>query len=778
MKFIGLIYIAAALFLTVSLAGYSAADPPEFFGYTQNNAVQNYCGLPGALVSAVLLNAFGYAAYLLAAFFAAIGIQILRQPTENLLNAEPVLKTAGLLFVAFGAASLVSLLPPQTALLPCPVIGAGGYSGVILTALLVPCVQIAGTVIFSASLILTGAVLYGGDTLFDSLTFQTVKADKRELLQSPIQQAVAAKVPDWNVDEIAPPEKQRTTKLFSFAAKTETKAAANSESNGGESNDGGVPMYQLPKRDLLTVSEPPEEDSQMDKVHEHAVQLKKKLAEFKINAEVVDVQTGPVISQFEVKLAPGTRVRKIQQLEDDLAVAFRAENVRIVAPIPGKNTVGVELPNEHRQTVRLRDVVELCPEAAEKYALPIYLGKDVSGQPLTADLAKMPHLLIAGRTGTGKSVCLNSIIVSLLMTRSPDQVRLLMIDPKMVEMSAYKKIPHLMHPVITDMKKAESLLAWTVMQMEERYQLLASAGVKHLSEYNQLPEDELRRRMEMIDLPDEQWDDVPKKMPYIVVIADEMADLMMTAAKEVESHIIRLAQKSRAVGIHLVLATQKPTVDVLTGLIKSNLPARLAFGVASGMDSKVVLDRTGAERLLGNGDMLFLQPGTSSLIRGQGTFVSDTEIDAVNAAIAVDEPDFIEELLEPDKEQAAAGGESFDDDGEKVLRDDLYYEAVEFVIQQGRGSVSLLQRRFSIGYGRASRMIDYMAEDGVVGEYRGSKPREVRISLTEWRRKRGTRTVTSAAAGAAHPAVRTPAPHTPPYAVSSNYIEEDEFVAT
>jgi S-DNA-T family DNA segregation ATPase FtsK/SpoIIIE len=391
---------------------------------------------------------------------------------------------------------------------------------------------------------------------------------------------------------------------------------------------------------------------------------------------------------------------------------------------------------------------------------------------LTADLAKMPHLLIAGRTGTGKSVCLNSIIVSLLMTRTPEQVRMLMIDPKMVEMTAYKKIPHLMNPVITDMKKAEVILAWTVTQMEERYQLLASAGVKQLSEYNRLNEDELRRRMEMIDIPDEQWSEVPKKMPYIVVFADEMADLMMTAAKEVESHIIRLAQKSRAVGIHLVLATQKPTVNVITGLIKSNLPARIAFGVASGMDSKVVLDRTGAERLLGNGDMLFLQPGTSDVIRGQGTYVSDDEIDAVIKTIAVEEPDYIEELLEIDKEAVAETEETFDDNGERVSRDDLYYDAVEFVIQQGRGSVSLLQRRFSIGYGRASRMIDFMAEDGIVGAYRGSKPREVTISLPDWRRKRGNRPVSERASSSA------PAIHAAPHIQHYDYVEEGEFIAT
>ena len=302
--------------------------------------------------------------------------------------------------------------------------------------------------------------------------------------------------------------------------------------------------------------------------------------------------------------------------------------------MPGKNTVGVEVPNNERQVVRLREVMEEANGKAQKMRIPLYLGKDVAGTPLVVDLTTLPHLLIAGRTGTGKSVCLNSIIVSMLMTRRPDEVRMLMIDPKMVELSPYKCLPHLMHPVVTDMRKAEAILAWAVEKMEERYHLLARAGVRHISVYNQLGEEELMERIQPED--DEDRKQIPTHMPYIVIVADEMADLMMTAAKEVEGHIIRLAQKSRAVGIHLVLATQKPTVDVITGLIKSNLPARIAFQVASRTDSRVVLDEMGADKLLGNGDMLFLWPGTSTLTRGQGTYLSDDEITRVIAAVATD----------------------------------------------------------------------------------------------------------------------------------------------
>jgi len=339
-------------------------------------------------------------------------------------------------------------------------------------------------------------------------------------------------------------------------------------------------------------------------------------------------------------------------------------------------------------------------------------------------------LLIAGRTGTGKSVCLNTIIVSMLMTRRPDEVRMLMIDPKMVELSPYKTLPHLMHPVVTDMKKAEAILAWAVDKMEERYALLARAGVRHISAYNQLGDEELIERLQ--PETEEERAGIPTHLPYIVIIADEMADLMMTSAKEVETHIIRLAQKSRAVGIHLVLATQKPTVDVITGLIKSNLPARIAFQVASRTDSRVVLDEMGADKLLGNGDMLFLWPGTSTLNRGQGTYVSDDEINRVVDFVGTTEPEFVKELvqLKPANEE---GGEA----GAPRHRDELYEGAVEVVIREGRGSVSLLQRALGIGYGRAARLIDFMAEDGIVGTYNGSQAREVLITIEDWQRMIG-----------------------------------------
>ena len=495
-----------------------------------------------------------------------------------------------------------------------------------------------------------------------------------------------------------------------------------------------IGTYELPPLDLLLPTEYLQLDQQEQEVRDRAKTLEKTFAEFGFKVKVVEIETGPVISQYEIELEAGLRLAKITNLADDLAIALRVPSVRIVAPIPGKNSVGIEVPNTTRQMVRLREVIEETQAKSHAMKIPIFLGKDVAGNPMVVDMASMPHLLIAGRTGTGKSVCLNSIIVSMLMTRRPDEVRMLMIDPKMVELTPYKSLPHLMHPVVTDMKKAEAILAWAVEKMEQRYTLLAKVGVRHLTQYNALGRDELLRRIK--PETEEEAAAIPTTMPFIVMIADEIADMMMTAGKEIEAHIIRLAQKSRAVGIHLILATQKPTVDVITGLIKSNLPARIAFQVASRTDSRVVLDEMGAERLLGNGDMLFLSPGTSQILRGQGTFVSDDEIGRVMATVGTSEPQYAAELvnLQPAGAEDATGKQSID----PKEKDDLYAAAVEVIIREGRGSVSLLQRALGVGYGRGARLIDYMAEDGIVGEYKGSQAREVLITMEEWAARSGS----------------------------------------
>lgn len=483
--------------------------------------------------------------------------------------------------------------------------------------------------------------------------------------------------------------------------------------------------YELPPLTLLEDPAPFPWAEHDQKLRDTAVLLEKTFKDFELNVRVVGINTGPVITQYELVLETGLRVNKITPMSDDLALNLKVPSVRIVAPIPGKNTVGIEIPNEHRATVHMKEVILAYGRKLQKAKLPLFLGKDTEGRPLVYDLADMPHLLIAGRTGTGKSVCLNSIILSLLMTRRPDEAKMIMIDPKMLELSEYAKVPHLMHPVVKDMKKAEAILAWAVDKMEERYDLLSRARVRSIAGYNELGYDEILRRVQ----PDEEEvKRIHAKMPYIVIFVDEMGDLMMTMKREVEGHIIRLAQKSRAAGIHLVVATQKPTVDVITGLIKSNLPARICFQVSSRMDSRVVLDEMGAEKLLGRGDMLFLQPGSGTIMRAQGTYASDQEISRVVGHLECDQPCYAQELIQL-KTSAEEGGL------EKLrARDDMYEQAIEIVVREGRGSVSLLQRALGIGYGRAARLIDFMAEDGIVGAYNGSNAREVLYTPEDWTR--------------------------------------------
>jgi DNA segregation ATPase FtsK/SpoIIIE, S-DNA-T family len=488
--------------------------------------------------------------------------------------------------------------------------------------------------------------------------------------------------------------------------------------------------YELPPLSLLNDPEPFPVADHEQKLRDMAVLLEKTFQDFSLNVKVVGIHTGPVITQYEIALETGLRLNKVTNLADDLALNLRVASVRVVAPLPGRNTVGIEVPNEIRQTVQLKELVAALaatPKVA-KFRLPLFVGKDVEGRPLAYDLATMPHLLIAGSTGTGKSVCLNTIIVSLLLTRRPDECRMVLIDPKKVELSDYAQIPHLMTPVVKEDKKADAILAWAVEKMEERYEWLHRARVRNIAAYNELAFEEIARRVN----PDSEDElrAIPRKMPYIVIVIDEVGDLMMKMKKEIEGNIILLAQKSRAAGIHLILATQKPTVDVVTGLIKSNMPARICFRVTNRSDSAVVLDEKGGERLLGMGDMLFLQTG--QLTRAQGAFVENEEIERVVGAIATDTPNYDTELLNLKTREQLEGGSGGDPAEKMRERDPVYEQAVEIVIREQRGSTSLLQRALGIGYGKASRLIDYMAEDGIVGGYNGSNARQVLVTHEEW----------------------------------------------
>jgi len=486
--------------------------------------------------------------------------------------------------------------------------------------------------------------------------------------------------------------------------------------------------YVLPPLTMLRDPEPRYSAGQESAVREKAIILEKTLAEFRIEVKVVEIDTGPVITMFELELSAGTKVSQIQSLANDIARALRAPAVRVVAPIAGKNTIGIEVPNIDKEKVRLKELIMLGGVKPTKMALPVFIGKNASGDPLIVDIASMPHMLVAGTTGSGKSVAINTLVMSILMTQRPDHVKLILVDPKMVELSIFKEIPHLMCPIVTDMQRAEMILQWATVKMDERYELLAEAGVRDIGSFNRLTREQIYERFQPTS--DEEKRQIPVHLPYIVIIIDELADLMMTSGKEVEHHLSRLAQKSRAVGIHLVVATQRPQANVVTGLIKSNLPCRMAFRVASRMDSRIVLDQNGAEVLMGEGDMLFLPPGTSKLVRAQGTYVEDDEVRAVIRDLASKaQPEFHHELqrLKPDGE------------GEDGERDPLFDQAVSIIVETRRGSVSLLQRRLEVGYSRASRLIDQMAAAGIVGEYKGSQAREVLITQKEWDAIRGQR---------------------------------------
>jgi DNA segregation ATPase FtsK/SpoIIIE, S-DNA-T family len=457
------------------------------------------------------------------------------------------------------------------------------------------------------------------------------------------------------------------------------------------------------------------------------------LRTFKVEGEIVGRTTGPVVTQFEVAPAPGVKVNRIASLDADLALALRAPSVRIVAPIPGKGAVGVEVPNPEPQTVRLREILEAQAFQRARGQLPLALGKDLTGRPYVADLARMPHLLIAGATGSGKSVCINTIITSLIYRYPPQELRLLMVDPKMVELSMYGDLPHLRHPVVTDPADAATVLKWAVLEMKRRYELLHENNARSLTEFNRrvLEGQPLRRTEPGAPEGDpERWTYAEGPLPYIVVVVDELADLMMTVQADIEKPLAQLAQKARAIGIHLIVATQRPSVNVITGLIKANFPCRIGFRVSSKVDSRTILDQNGADALLGNGDMLFLPPGTSDPVRVQGAFLATEETERLMEWYrqqAHGRPAHEEDILEVvrSREGEAAEDELLDA-GE---RDPLFHQAAEVCIQHQQGSTSLLQRKLRIGYGRAARIIDQLHQAGVLGPPDGSRPREVLVGL-------------------------------------------------
>jgi len=758
-------------FLAVSVVSFDPADPPSEAVYPPNDPVRNWCGGVGAYVAYALLSAIGDAAYPLLLFVMTGALLWISNST---LEDKAFRIIGGALLVL--SVSVASAMITVEARMPE---GNGGVLGLAVWMYLAPRLGVFGTVLLMIPVAVVGLVLLTDTWLIilPLAVFKWVrsraKAPYKRIATAAVATAGAAgaRIADYAGTAEAEPlvrvRKQRRPRPepdeedededeAPHAAHPETATAAGPPlptnvvirhtrkakptTDGKQKEFAFTPPastprnqdYKLPPVDLLQDPEYDEEGEDEEVVREKAEILTETLHDFGLSAKVVAIETGPVITQYELALAPGIKVGKVIALSDDLAIALKAPNVRIVAPLTGKDTIGVEVPNTARQIVRLKEIVLAATGAPKRMGLPLFLGKDSSGDPLVKDLATMPHLLIAGTTGSGKSVCLNAIIVSLLLTRTPDDLRLVLMDPKMVELSVFKRLPHLLCPVVNDMRKAEAILGWLVEKMDQRYHSLSTAGVRDIASYNRLPRDKLIERFQPASSEEEAR--IEFHMPHICVIVDELADLMMVAAKEVEGHVIRLSQKSRAVGIHLVMATQRPSVDVLTGLIKANLPVRVSFQVATRIDSRTILDSMGAEKLLGEGDMLFVTPGASKFARAQGAFVSDQDIQKVLDFITEKaEPEFQRDLVQlkanDDGQEPAAGGESLIAIG---ADDELYNEAIEIVLQYERGSVSLLQRRLGIGYGRAARLIDQMAEDGIVGAYKGSQAREVLLTLEQW----------------------------------------------
>ncbi len=723
-----IIICTVGIFILISIATFSPNDPP-FANHPVNNPVQNYCGKIGAGVSGYLLTCIGITAYLFALLIGTLGISLFIKRKIEILWA----RILGGILLIFSISPILGILDNFANLFTYPP-KTGGIVGMIAAFRLTEYLGIPGACILLTMGFVISIMLISNKSL-ESFFGWAYKRIGRMMVSNTIATDDTQVASDRDLDDetfgaesniieeedelgnvvVPPPPVQLKPRKGASLLKEKEQSVLKNRRTKFKNTD-----YVLPPILLLDPLKRHKLDSD-EHIMEKANVLRETLEQFKIIAEVVGLEKGPSVTMYELELAPGTKVGKISNLSDDIAIALKASSIRVVAPIPGKSTIGIEVPNTHRKPVQIRELHETASKDTFKRTIPLLLGKDIAGYPLISDLAAMPHLLVAGTTGSGKSVCLNSIILSILLFQRPEELKLILIDPKMVEFTAFKEIPHLITPVVTDMKKAAGVLEWAVAKMDERYKLLAKAGVRDLAGYNRLNDSEKLKRIDPEGVANP--DDIPFYMPCMVIVVDELADLMMVASKEVEASIIRLSQKSRAVGIHLVVATQRPSVDVITGLIKSNLPSRISFHVFSKVDSRTILDQNGAEKLLGKGDMLFLPPGTSKLSRVQGAYVSDNEINRV--------VDYLKQMSLPEfsPELKIWQGSAKEDNATK---DELYEEAVRIILETQRGSVSLLQRRLEIGYSRSARLVDLMAEDGIVGEYKGSQAREVFVTLDEW----------------------------------------------
>ena len=736
-----ILVLTTALFVLLSLLTYHADDPG--FSHASTNAVNvgNAGGHVGSHIADGLYWAFGYFAYLLPLCFAYVAWLILKDHRALRIVNKPMLalRGIGLLFMLSGGCGLLSLgLSEHSGAMTHSV---GGVVGKTMANILNNALNIQGATLLLFAMLLAGITwltglswvqatevigyytLLAGRFMFNliQLSMRLMTTGIARFQASSVKAPVITRVINLGETKV---KKERPTPFISPVALIEKPQPIKTVR---EPTAFKAPVTEgLPSLALLDKGRPgaPLGGYTHQELETLSRDVEQYLLDFGIQADVVAVHPGPVITRFELQLAAGIKVSKLTALAKDLARSLSVTSVRVVEIIPGKTVVGIELPNQNRAMVCLSDVLTADVYQQAHSPLTLALGVDIAGHPMVVDLAKMPHLLVAGTTGSGKSVGINAMILSLLFKATPDQVRLIMVDPKMLELSVYDGIPHLLTPVVTDMKEAASALRWCVAEMERRYRLMAALGVRNLAGFNTMVAEALARGEPLTDplwKPTDSMDrDAPvlQSLPYVVVVIDELADMMMVVGKKVEQLIARIAQKARAAGIHLILATQRPSVDVLTGLIKSNIPTRISFQVSSKIDSRTILDQQGAEQLLGHGDMLFLAPGTGAPLRVHGAFVDDKEVHRIaDDWRARGTPAYIEEITQHSGEGAEGG---FSEDGQATeALDPLYDQAVEFVIQTRKASISSVQRRLKVGYNRAARLVEEMERTGVVGPLDG-----------------------------------------------------------
>jgi len=742
-EILGFIYLAIAVLVFVSLISFSPSDL-SLFASTPNSDTHNFVGIIGTYIGACLFFLIGQSAYIIPALCLVWAIDRFtsQQPQRSLIKfsgtAVLVLASSALMALVFSGESTSRMR-------------AGGISGMILSSVLEKYFGTVGSYIIVSTLIILSVLLATefliipfigiiADRLKEFYREQKQKSDSRKSVRPAINvknvknSLNLSKKSFFRSPDIKPSQQRPQVKIVAPVAekdrpgiisptiKIDKKHTELVKEKSKTALDIKVKLageYNLPQLELLDSPPPVEERQIKEDLTVSSTILEDTLKDFGIDVKVTHVEKGPVITRYELEPAPGVKVNRITALSDDIALTMKAQSVRIIAPIPGKSRVGIEVPNTTASLVFLKEVLSSKEFQESESKLTLALGKDTAGIPVVCDLAKMPHLLIAGTTGAGKTVCVNSIILSMLFNASPDELKFILVDPKMVEMAMFNKLPHLVCPVLTNAKKVSGALKWLVGEMESRYKFFAKVAARNITMFNQkAKEGKLKDDL-----------DVPETLPYIVLVIDELADLMAVASNEIENAITRLAQLSRAVGIHIILATQRPSVDVITGVIKANFPARISFKVASKVDSRTVLDMNGADKLLGRGDMLFMEPGVAKPTRAQSSLVSDKEIERVIS--------FISSQREPEHEADIAKEQTKKDFGRGAEKDELFDDAVQLVMESGQASVSMLQRRMRLSYTRAARMIDSMEEEGLIGPYCGSKPREIVVDRQQYLEGKG-----------------------------------------